>query len=83
MEWRYQIWRPPPRPGSNRPLGIAPWLWLFGTLAGVLVGTGLVAAARKVLITNTRVTISQPVGILGSAGLHQLPSPLTRSAPSA
>jgi hypothetical protein len=82
MQWRYQIWRPA-RPGSNRPLGITPWLWLFATLAGVLVGAGLVAAARKVLVTNTRVTISQPAGMLGATGLHHPRRPLTRSAPSA
>jgi hypothetical protein len=37
-------------------------MWLFATMAGVLVATGLVAAARKFVVTDAPSKISQITG---------------------
>jgi hypothetical protein len=52
MHWRYST-RQRARPGSNQPIATSPWLWLFATLAGVLIAAGLVAGARKVVVTSS------------------------------
>jgi len=49
------------RPGSNQPPALinTAWVWLFATLAGVLVAAGIVAAAR--MIGSSKIGLQKPV----------------------